>query len=82
MADSSAYVLDCAALAIAVDTVRRHRGISMRTVAEETGLSPSTLTRICQGQKPDADGLLTLLAWLGYPATYGRKRDVKESADE
>ncbi len=36
----------------------------MRDVSAETGLSPSTLTRLGQGQKPDADGLVTLLAWL------------------
>lgn len=81
MADSSRYVLDTAALALAIDLISRHRGISMRTVAAETGLSPSTLTRIGQGQKPDADSLLTLLAWLGYPATLGRKRNEKDAPD-
>ena len=40
----------------------------MRDVAAETGLSPSTLTRIAQGQKPDADALVTLLAWLNADA--------------
>ena len=68
MSDTSSRVLDVAALAAAVTTVARHRKISMREVARETGLSPSSLTRLTQGQKPDADGLLTLLAWLNADA--------------
>jgi transcriptional regulator with XRE-family HTH domain len=60
----TAFVLDVEALNNAVLVVGRHRKISLRTVAEETGLSPSTLTRISQGHKPDADGLVSLLAWL------------------
>jgi len=64
VSDASRQVLDVAALATAVTTVARHRKISMRDVAAETGLSASTLTRLTQGQKPDADGLITLLAWL------------------
>jgi len=64
VSDASRQVLDVAALATAVTAVARHRKISMRDVAAETGLSASTLTRLTQGQKPDADGLITLLAWL------------------
>jgi len=64
MSDASRQVLDVAALALAVTTVARHRKISMRDVARETGLSPSSLTRLTKGQKPDADALITLLAWL------------------
>lgn len=60
----SRWVLDVPKLAAAVETVRRHRGISARDIAAETGLSPSTLTRLGQGQRPDADGLVSLLAWL------------------
>lgn len=68
MSDTTKQVLDLAALAAAVTVVTRHRKISMRDVAAETGLSPSTLTRIAQGQKPDADALVTLLAWLNADA--------------
>lgn len=64
MSDTSRQVLNVGALSAAVSTVARHRGMSMRDVSAETGLSPSTLTRLGQGQKPDADGLVTLLAWL------------------
>jgi transcriptional regulator with XRE-family HTH domain len=68
MSDTSLMVLDVSALAGAITAVARHRKISMRDVAAETGLSSSTLTRLTQGQKPDADGLLTLLAWLNAEA--------------
>ena len=60
----SRWVLDVEKLAAAVETVRRHRGISSRAVAAEIGVSPSTMTRLSQGQRPDADALVSLLAWL------------------
>jgi transcriptional regulator with XRE-family HTH domain len=60
----SRWELDIAKLALAVETVLTHRGLSSRKGAAEIGLSPSTLTRIKHGQKPDADGLIALLAWL------------------
>jgi transcriptional regulator with XRE-family HTH domain len=65
MSATSVRVLDAAALGAAVETIARHRRISMREVSRETGLSPSTLTRLSQGQKPDVDALITLLVWLG-----------------
>ena len=68
MSDTTCWVLDVTALTAAIMAVTRHRKISMRDVAAETGLSPSTLTRLAQGQKPDADGLVTLLAWLNADA--------------
>jgi transcriptional regulator with XRE-family HTH domain len=68
VSDTTVKVLDVPALTAAVSAVARHRRISMRDVAAETGLSPSTLTRLAQGQKPDADGLVTLLAWLNADA--------------
>ena len=68
MSDATRKVLDVPALTAALTSVVRHRKITMRDVAAETGLSPSTLTRLAQGQKPDADGLVTLLAWLNADA--------------
>lgn len=64
----SGWALDIDKLAVAVDTVLRYRGISARAAAAEIGVSPSTLTRLKQGQKPDADGLVSLLAWLNAEA--------------
>ena len=81
MSDTSKQVLDVRALAAAINTVAAHRNISMRVVAAETGLSPSSLTRLAQGQKPDADGLVTLLSWLNAKAaafTIPRPGDAEE----
>jgi transcriptional regulator with XRE-family HTH domain len=68
MSTATRCELDTAALSAAILTVSQHRKISLRDVAAETGLSPSTLTRLSQGQKPDADALLTLLVWLNADA--------------
>lgn len=57
--------LDPDALYVALDRQRRKRRMQWRTVAAEASVSPSTLTRIGQGHRPDADGLLRLLLWLG-----------------
>jgi transcriptional regulator with XRE-family HTH domain len=61
---NTGYELDLDRLNDAIEAVKRHRGISARDVAKETGLSPSTLTRLSHGQKPDADALVSLLVWL------------------
>lgn len=56
--------LDTTALHLAIYARMHTEKLSAREVAEQTGLSASTLTRIKQGQRPDADGLVTLLVWL------------------
>ena len=50
-----------AALAQVVD----ERNVSWKQVAESTGVSASTLTRMAQGRKPDAASLASLSAWSG-----------------
>lgn len=57
--------LDPDALYVALDRQRRRRRMQWRAVAAEAGVSASTLTRIGQGKRPDADGLVRLLDWLG-----------------
>lgn len=47
-----------------LDLQRTDRGLSWRDVAGATGLSPSTLSRIADGHRPDADALVSLLVWL------------------
>lgn len=69
MSETSRQVLNLTALTATVKAIAVHREMTMRDVASETGLSPSTLSRMSQGQKPDADGLVTLLAWLKADAT-------------
>jgi hypothetical protein len=56
--------LDVPELHRLLDAQRRARRMSWREVAEATGLSPSTPTRISQGHAPDAHGLVSLLVWL------------------
>lgn len=69
---SAAYQLDVSALYGALDTVRRHRGMTWQDIAGETGLQKSLFTRLAEGRRPDADGLVTLLVWLGRRDALGR----------
>lgn len=49
----------------ALDSTRQSRGHSWRVVAHEAGISPSTLTRMAQGKRPDVDSLAKLTVWSG-----------------
>ena len=51
-----------------LDAVRKERGLSWRSLAKEIGVSPSLLSRLGNGLKPDADGFATIVAWLKVPA--------------
>lgn len=42
--------------------------MTWKQVAEESGVSASTLTRMTQGKRPDVDGLAALLKWSGLKA--------------
>jgi transcriptional regulator with XRE-family HTH domain len=65
-------------------TIRRRReelGLSLRDVAEKTGVSASTLSRIENGTgKPDADNIARLTTWLDVPMEriFGGRRDENE----
>jgi transcriptional regulator with XRE-family HTH domain len=61
----SAHLLDTAHLYRALDERRTAHGLNWRDVARETGLSPSTLTRLGDGHRPDADALCSLIMWPG-----------------
>ena len=52
----------------ALDGQRAAKGLTWKDVAEQSGVSQSTLTRISQGRHPDVDGLALLLAWSGLDA--------------
>jgi len=39
--------------------------LQWKQVAEQAGVSASTLTRIAQGKRPDIDGFFALAAWSG-----------------
>jgi transcriptional regulator with XRE-family HTH domain len=60
----ASYELDVAALWKRLDEQREQRGLMWRELARELDLSASTLTRIGQGRRPDADALVTIFVWL------------------
>ncbi|WP_371781777.1 helix-turn-helix domain-containing protein [Streptosporangium subroseum] len=76
--------LDTVALHAALDAQRERRGLSWRQLAKEVGVSPSTMTRLAQGQRPDVDAFAALVHWLGQPAdTFlrGQQDGAAEDAD-
>lgn len=55
----------------ALDRTLRARKVTWREVSTVTGVSPTTLTRMGQGRRPDAASLAALSAWAGInPAHY------------
>jgi transcriptional regulator with XRE-family HTH domain len=60
----SAYLLDVPELHRRIDARRRQQGLSWRQLAARLDLSPSTFSRIADGNRPDADALVSLLVWL------------------
>ena len=56
---------DPRALHAALDAERQARGISWQQIAEETGVSVSTITRTREGGRMEVDGVLQLVGWLG-----------------
>lgn len=63
----STWKLDAPALYAALDTVRQHLGASWRELGALLDVSASSLTRLSQGQRLDADSLVTVLMWLNAP---------------
>lgn len=49
----------------ALSATVRARDVNWKRVSQETGVSPTTLTRMAQGRKPDAASLAVLAAWSG-----------------
>jgi transcriptional regulator with XRE-family HTH domain len=43
---------------------RRERGLTWRQIAEQLDVSPSMFSRLADGNRPDADALVSLLVWL------------------
>lgn len=59
--------LDVRALYAALDVVRAHGDLTWRDLADRTGISASTFSRMATGHRPDVDALCTLIAWLRVP---------------
>ena len=60
----STYLLDVPELLSRINDRRTERALSWREVARECGISASTLSRLGEGKRPDADALVSLLVWL------------------
>ena len=66
----------------ALDAERQARRCSWKQVAEECGISASTLTRMSQGKRPDVDGLAALVAWSGLEVDrFVRNAPLKEEPE-
>jgi len=61
-------LVNVAALYAALDAGRTAKSLSWRQLAAEVGVSPSTMTRMSNGNKPDVDAFAALVRWLGAPA--------------
>jgi|SRR5271157_4197051 len=60
--------IDIEAFYAALDAKRQQERLSWRELAHSLEISPSTLTRMAQGRRPDVDTFATLLRWLGMNA--------------
>jgi transcriptional regulator with XRE-family HTH domain len=60
----STHLLDVPELYRRLDVRRREQGLSWRQLAARLDLSASTLSRLADGNRPDADALVSLLVWL------------------
>lgn len=60
-----AGVFDAQGFYQAMDAERLSRSLNWKQVAEQSGISASTLTRLAQGKKPDVDSLAALISWSG-----------------
>jgi transcriptional regulator with XRE-family HTH domain len=68
MAESTKSLVNTIELGRAIRRKREEAGLSLRDVADETGVSASTLSRIENGTgKPDADNIARLTGWLNMP---------------
>ena len=68
MADNAKSLVNTVELGRAIRRKREEAGLSLRDVADETGVSASTLSRIENGTgKPDADNIARLTGWLNMP---------------
>lgn len=60
--------IDVPGLAAAMEIRVKTERISWRTAAGQIGVSPSLLTRLRNGQRPDLDAFAAITRWLGQPA--------------
>lgn len=73
--------INVAGLHGAVNAARETRGLSWRQAAKDMGVSPSLLSRMGNGFRPDADGFATIVRWLGMPAETFMDGDERGEAE-
>lgn len=67
----------------ALDGIRLSRRLTWKKIAEDAGVSASTLTRMAQGKRPDVDTLAALSAWSRLNVDdYVEKNDDTENESE
>jgi transcriptional regulator with XRE-family HTH domain len=74
--------INTALLHSTLNAARQERQLSWRALAGEIGVSPSLLSRLGNGLKPDTDGFATIVAWLKLPAEQFFERDRVDSAED
>jgi transcriptional regulator with XRE-family HTH domain len=72
---------DAEAFYAALDGQRQSLKKSWKQVADEAGVSASTLTRMAQGRRPDVDTMAALVAWSGLDADTFVKREETDPSD-
>lgn len=73
---------DAESFYVALDATRESRKQNWKTVAEESGVSASTFTRMAQGKRPDVDSLAKLVKWSGLdPNDYVEGNNDKPQAE-
>ena len=67
----------------ALDAHRNSLNMTWKKVAEQSGVSPSTLTRMGQGKRPDVDSLAALASWSGIDVKtfYVRQGEAREKPE-
>jgi len=73
--------IDVEAFYAALDAKRQQANLSWRELARSLKISPSTLTRMAQGRRPDVDTFATLLRWLGMSADAFMRPAMKKKED-
>lgn len=60
--------VDVQSLHASLDKARESLGLSWRQLAKEIGVSPSTISRMANGLKPDVTAFAAMTTWLKLPA--------------
>jgi transcriptional regulator with XRE-family HTH domain len=60
--------VDVGGLYAALDAARASKELSWRQLAKEIGVSPSTMTRMGNSQKPEINAFAAMVRWLNMPA--------------